>query len=307
MTKKLTIEKVLKEINERIEHHPLKDLQKIRMKALGNQRRGSKTVFRKPKPGKHYIFHSGGRTELQFNIAINEKDETVRFGVAYSISKDQTLTNIDNLRPSIELFNKYIKKNPKIFSDMIMSHTGSKDYKPKIIPNSLIKDKTFVFIGVRIPFDTLDYDKAAKILNSLFPLYLYTISANLKPKKIKTVKSLIILDEDDESTFPEGKEKYKMHKVRERDPGISRRAKEKRKSEGSLSCEVCDFDFEKVYGELGDGYIEAHHTIPISLLKGSVKTKISDIALVCANCHRMLHRGPLLMTIKELRSLYKNG
>jgi len=41
---------------------------------------------------------------------------------------------------------------------------------------------------------------------------------------------------------------------------------------------------------LGRGFIQAHHTIPVSELRKESKTKVRDIALVCSNCHRMLHR-----------------
>ena len=55
------------------------------------------------------------------------------------------------------------------------------------------------------------------------------------------------------------------------------------------------------YGELG-GFIEAHHTVPVARLRGKTKAKIADLALVCSNCPRMLHRGSLL-SVKELRQL----
>lgn len=296
---------ILKEINVRIEHHPLSELQAIRKVVYGNERRGSKTVFRKPRPDRHYIFHSGGRAELQFNIGIEEGKKVVRFGVAYSLRKDQTLTSIDNLRPSIKLFNEYIDKNRAHFSGMIMSHTGSLDYKPRKIPDQLISEGMFIFLGVRLPIDTIDYDYAANVLNALFPLYLHTVTINLNQSKQKAVDALILLDEDEESAYPEGIARYRMHRSLERDPGISRRAKEKRKAEGKLTCEVCEFDFEEVYGSRGDGYIEAHHKVPVSLLDGRKKTRVSDIALVCSNCHRMLHRGTSLLSIKQLKTILK--
>ena len=75
------------------------------------------------------------------------------------------------------------------------------------------------------------------------------------------------------------------------------------KETGELSCEVCDFDFYKKYGKLGLGFIEAHHKVPVSQLAGDKKTKISDLALVCSNCHRMLHRQRETKSISELKKL----
>ena len=57
---------------------------------------------------------------------------------------------------------------------------------------------------------------------------------------------------------------------------------------GRIFCEWCDFDFSKKYGEHGIGFIECHHKIHVS--SGKRITKLEDLALVCANCHRMLHR-----------------
>lgn len=73
-----------------------------------------------------------------------------------------------------------------------------------------------------------------------------------------------------------------------------------------LICEGCEFSFADKYGPRGDGVIECHHTLPLSALKAGVKTKVSDLALVCANCHRILHRGPILWTIAELRAAVAN-
>jgi predicted HNH restriction endonuclease len=113
-----------------------------------------------------------------------------------------------------------------------------------------------------------------------------------------------VVDEDDESAFPEGQESFKIHRHLERDGKIPRKAKAKQLAEtGELKCEVCEADFHRIYGKLGHGFIEAHHTMPVSKLNGEAKTKISDLALVCSNCHLMLHRGKKLLTVKELREI----
>ena len=57
---------------------------------------------------------------------------------------------------------------------------------------------------------------------------------------------------------------------------------------GRLKCECCNFDFFILYGQLGLKFIECHHKIHIST--GERITRIEDLALVCSNCHRMLHR-----------------
>ncbi len=304
----VTLNKILKEIDKRIESSSLGELQFIRKEALGLSKIPSKKVFPAAKPGKHYVFHIGGRRELQFNIGIDKKKNTARFGVAYSIFRDISLQNIDDLKPSIKLFNEYITNHPLLLKGKIMGHTGAKDYKPRIIADKLIVNGTFIFFGIRQPLDKINYDDAIHCLNSLLPLYLYTISNKQRKSKKRNIDSLKLISEDEESVFSEGKEKYRLHRSLERDRTITYKAKLKRKMDkGVLCCDVCDFNFSEKYGELGDGYIEAHHTIPVSLLRGKSKTKLSDIALVCANCHRMLHTGESLLTVNELKSIYKKA
>jgi 5-methylcytosine-specific restriction protein A len=104
----------------------------------------------------------------------------------------------------------------------------------------------------------------------------------------------------DDASAPEGAVLYRLHKARERDPRIVRRKKDQTLAlTGHLACEVCAFDFAATYGSVGQGYIEAHHKVPLSLAPARV-TKLSDLVLVCANCHRMLHWGARWPSVAEL-------
>jgi len=69
-----------------------------------------------------------------------------------------------------------------------------------------------------------------------------------------------------------------------------------------LTCEVCDFNFAKDYGPLGEGFAECHHRVPMSELREEYRLRLKDLAIVCANCHRMLHRRPW-RTIPQLREI----
>jgi len=114
-----------------------------------------------------------------------------------------------------------------------------------------------------------------------------------------------IPNEEDDTlhSVKEGKVIYKLHKLRERDSKINKKKKEVYlKQHGKLNCEVCEFDFYKVYGEIGKGFIEAHHRIPLSDLDGESETELKDLALVCSNCHRMLHREIDSLSIEELKT-----
>jgi len=58
------------------------------------------------------------------------------------------------------------------------------------------------------------------------------------------------------------------------------------------TCNVCKFNFEKTYGDIGKDYIEAHHLIPISSLEKGKSRFVSekDFAVLCSNCHKMIHK-----------------
>jgi 5-methylcytosine-specific restriction enzyme A len=100
-----------------------------------------------------------------------------------------------------------------------------------------------------------------------------------------------------------------MHLVRERSRDLVEKKKKRqaRGKNGHLACEVCDFDFSLFYGERGDGFIECHHTKPVATLADGHKTHIDDLALVCSNCHRMIHRRRPWLSISELKAALHKG
>ena len=67
--------------------------------------------------------------------------------------------------------------------------------------------------------------------------------------------------------------------------------------------QICEFSFVETYGNLGKGFIEAHHILLLSELTKETKTKVEDIALVCSNCHKMLHRGRQWLSLNDLKNL----
>jgi hypothetical protein len=108
----------------------------------------------------------------------------------------------------------------------------------------------------------------------------------------------------EECGFPEGRELYKRHRERERNQKVIREAKVRRThADPLLRCDVCRLSFAKRYGQLGMGYIEAHHMVPISEYSRVTRTKLEDIALVCSNCHRMLHRRRPWLQMDQLKQL----
>ena len=113
--------------------------------------------------------------------------------------------------------------------------------------------------------------------------------------------------DDEETTFPEGRILYRLHRARERSRALLEKAKMTAvKDGGRLACQACGFDFATTYGSLGTGFIECHHLLPLSQLEGQKHTRVTDLALVCANCHRMLHRHRPWLSRGELGTLLPN-
>ncbi|MEZ5076966.1 MAG: HNH endonuclease [Solirubrobacterales bacterium] len=102
---------------------------------------------------------------------------------------------------------------------------------------------------------------------------------------------------------PEGKIMTRVHRYRERNRKLTKKRKEQQlQRHGTLACEACGFDFEATYGERGAGFIECHHVIPLRDLTPGSRTKLSDLALLCANCHRMIHAKADWLSVPELRA-----
>jgi 5-methylcytosine-specific restriction protein A len=120
--------------------------------------------------------------------------------------------------------------------------------------------------------------------------------ASNDPKGIPATETQIDPDEE----FQEGAVLTRLHKRRERDPKAS--AKKKAavlKETGKLECEACGFDFAVAYGELGVGFAECHHRLPLASLGSRTGTRLGDLAILCANCHRMIHKTRPLMSVED--------
>ena len=114
-----------------------------------------------------------------------------------------------------------------------------------------------------------------------------------------------ILNELTSEPFQEGGYKMRTHLFRERNSKVVKEAKRlfKLSHNGRLYCEVCGFDFSERYGKMGEGFIEAHHKVEFSKTVGEHEIKPSDFAMVCSNCHSMLHRGEI--SISKLKNRLK--
>jgi 5-methylcytosine-specific restriction protein A len=100
--------------------------------------------------------------------------------------------------------------------------------------------------------------------------------------------------------------KYAYHRKVERNRTAARFAK---KFHGNR-CQACNLDFGERYGDIGKGFIEAHHLRPIAMLEEGVPVKYDvaeDFAVLCSNCHRMIHRTDDPSDLAAFRQLLNAG
>lgn len=93
----------------------------------------------------------------------------------------------------------------------------------------------------------------------------------------------------------------RLHEKFDRRGDIALKVKQKK----GYVCEACGLKLEDMYGELGKAYIEAHHLLPFSQLhEGATQLNLdTDFAVLCSNCHRMIHRLSDPSQLEELRAI----
>ncbi|WP_323496077.1 HNH endonuclease [Variovorax sp. LG9.2] len=120
-----------------------------------------------------------------------------------------------------------------------------------------------------------------------------------KPGEVKQIATAILavaslnsLSDDKaeiEDVFPEGGVLTAVHHRRERSPKLRKALLSKRAKTGRVCCDACGWIPLNGDERLALAAFEAHHLLPLAKA-GESKTKLDDVALLCANCHRLVHR-----------------
>ncbi len=144
--------------------------------------------------------------------------------------------------------------------------------------------------------ELVDNDALVRDLQGLLAFYQHY----LLESSVLTVET----DFSGSASVEEGKRILKQHYVRERNPSIIKKAKQLAISKNErLNCEICGFSFQERYGSRGKDYIEGHHRKPVSEMQEGDVTRVEDIALICSNCHRMIHAKDPWLSIEEMRGI----
>lgn len=111
--------------------------------------------------------------------------------------------------------------------------------------------------------------------------------------------------EAEEVSAREGRLLTRLHVFKERDRRFARKVRDhyRRICGGRLVCEACRRVPVNEYGPAGDRCMEAHHKVPIEQLQPDSITVVEEMAMVCANCHRVIHSQKPCLKIDEVRAL----
>lgn len=118
--------------------------------------------------------------------------------------------------------------------------------------------------------------------------------------KAETKKNYYPDEVNENVTYPEGAVAQVLVNKYERNPQARKECIEKY---GAV-CSVCEFDFSKVYGELGEGFIHVHHIRNIANIGEEYQVDpIEDLRPLCPNCHAMVHRETPAMHPDKLKEI----
>ena len=203
---------------------------------------------------------------------------------------------------SFSLFGLYLGSNVELENSSSERHVilgqSVKEFAPPIPLNNLdwfpsfLKSQSNFSLGFNRISDENYVQQLINLYNQSFP----STSSDLS--------ELDLSDIDTTDTVTEGKLRLASHLKRDRDPIIIAQKKiDTLTKKGHLCCEVCNFNFAEAYGIIGDNFCEVHHLTPLSTVVDSTQTSLEDLAIVCSNCHRMIHRSDPMLSIEELSAI----
>jgi predicted HNH restriction endonuclease len=204
-------------------------------------------------------------------------------------------------------FEKWLKNNNKSLRHANTLQTIANDLKKVHYTNHNIFAINNLQQAQRVKEDYFNIDeyhdkneRGHNMYNSAFNRYLEFLASEYSSSN--NIQEIIYPDEVESSTIIEGAKKQVTVNAYERSP----KARAKCIEEYGYKCYICDFDFEKIYGELGRSFIHVHHIKPLSEIKDTYTINpIKDLRPVCPNCHAMLHKRVPAYSIEEIQSRMK--
>jgi hypothetical protein len=209
-----TIKAIAEKLNSLATNYEIGKIQDIRKEIKGLKKKHTSHLFSSMTIFDDYAFHDGGRTEIQYNIGYDENN-SLRYGLAFSLEPGQTLPNISILYPQILRYNFLYNSNPELFIGYKIWYYNengrSQTEKIHEIGSELLNPHTFIFFGKLMNIVNIDDGEILRTFDKMLPIYRYVTNENIyirtklknNHNKFKFVKTNVSLPEERKYTLEE--------------------------------------------------------------------------------------------------------
>lgn len=104
------------------------------------------------------------------------------------------------------------------------------------------------------------------------------------------------------STVIEGKRQLRIHYSRERKSQRKLKLEAFKRTHGILFCEVCECYYKNYSDEVREKVFEVLHNVPLAIASSQVETKLDDLSVLYANCHRAIHGYKVVPTLDQMKT-----
>jgi len=195
----------------------------------------------------------------------------------------------------------------------VIAQATSKQYKPDFSKSWPGRPDRYLWrVDLsNIRFTTVDIIKKAfdeagirwsgqwTVKNVVLPDYL--IEDDRKPYPTESdIGPPSLVEEGEEPSATEGLLTEVTYYRRSRDRALRDRAFKESKG----VCSVCDTDYTQLLDGKGVHVLQVHHRQQLAITDAPVITRLSDLAVVCANCHMLIHMDPKqALSVEALRTM----
>ena len=189
----IKIKTIAEKLNSLASDYEIGKIQDIRKEIKGLNKKHTSELFSHQTIFDDYAFHVGGRSEIQYNIGYDENN-SLRYGLAFSLKPSQTLPDIRVLYPQILRYNYLYNSNPELFVGYKIWYYNENGRSQtenihEIVPDLLIP-KIFIFFGKLMNIDEIDYHEILRTFDKMLPIYKYvTTNDNIYISKLKNNKN----------------------------------------------------------------------------------------------------------------------
>ena len=170
----MTIPELANAINNNLTGHAMANFQYLRKELKGLQRPKTLKIFSDEtidSKGK-WAFHDGGRSEIQYNIGLDEGG--IRYGLAFSLKPSQTLPNPSILFHKVHQLNYLIEEKPELFEGLSLWswYNGERTKYPDMcIPQRIITNNSFIFLGKECLPGSVDVNEILQTFDQMLEIY----------------------------------------------------------------------------------------------------------------------------------------